>query len=577
MKIKRHSFLQGAVILTGSLIIVKIIGAFFRIPLNRIITENGMGYYNTAYSLYFVFYSLSTVGFPTAVAKLVAENYSQGNIKNIVKIKKIATLLFTIVGFLSMAIMVLIARPYTDNIENSLAFLPIITLAPSVFFCSILAIYKGYFQGLSNMTPTATAEVIEALGKLIFGLSTAYFTVDYLGEEYKRFGTVLGKSLHESDAMLQIYSLATTGAVLGISIGSLSACIYISIKYKLSKNQLLSIKSVGEEWSKSALLLRLIKTAIPIGIGAVAISISLFIDSSLLLTRLNAVTRENSNALLDIYMSYLPRENILNTETIPNYLYGCFSFTMAIYMLVPTISQSFAISALPAVTSAWAKANITSIKQNIEAVLRITSLFCLPAGFGLSVLSVPIASLLNGDNEGTLIISKLLVFLGVAAVFSALSIPVNAMLQAINKARLGVINLIIGLTLKIILNYVLCAVPEINVMGAATSTLICYLYICIANMYVLLANVPVKINVYSCIIKPFICTAIAIPATYYLSRYVLQNEVSMSINCIISLLFAVIIYCLSVLITRTLNETDIKMLPNGIKLVKKLRKYKLIT
>lgn len=569
---KKQTFLQGAAILSCSVISVKILGALFKIPLIGIVGENGMGYYNTAFSIYAVFYSLATAGFPTAISKLVSENYAKGRYENIVKIRKMAFPIFLFLGLISTFTMLIVAKPYTQYIGNELAYIPIIALSPSIFFCCLISVYKGYYQGLSNMYPTAFAELIEAAVKLVLGLAFSYACLNYLKSEYQISYTVLGKSLVENEANLYIYSLSASAALLGVSFGSFFAFLFFVFYNKLNKNKLIA-ENNNKAQSCKLLFKRLWKTAVPVGIGAVSISFCMLIDASVLQRQLSSLVQKFPNELLEIYINFLPSENAENISSIPNFLYGCYSFALTLFMLVPSLTQALAISALPSLANVWVTGNKKTISVNIEAILRITCLVAIPAGLGLTAVARPIVYVLNGGGGSSEITARILMLLGVSAVFSAVSIPINAMLQAIGKEKIAVINLIIALSLKITLSYFLSLVVSINILAACISTFCCYFYVCIANLIVLVKSSSIKIDLYSAVYKTLIASIISILITFAMSFYMMSANVDMKINLLCSVLAAVISYIILILCTKTLKESDFKMLPNSEKIIKKLKKY----
>ena len=183
----KQSFLHGALILLVAVAIVKVIGALFKIPLNLIITPVGMGYFSTAYNLYNPIFSLATAGFPIAIARLVSENYARGRFRDIRQIHKVSIPIFLTLGLLAFCLMFFGAKPYVSYATDSgdMNALPAIyLLSPAILFSSMVAIYRGYYEGLRNMYPTALSEVVEALFKLVLGLAGAYLVIQNGLNEY---------------------------------------------------------------------------------------------------------------------------------------------------------------------------------------------------------------------------------------------------------------------------------------------------------------------------------------------------------------------------------------------------------
>ena len=191
----RQSFLHGALILTAAILLVKVIGALFKIPLNWIISEDGMGYFSTAYNFYSPIFSLATAGFPIAIARLVSENYAKGNYRDIRMIHRASIPIFLTTGTVGFLIMELGARSYVNIVGNENALPSMIVLAPAILFSCLSSIYRGYYEGMRNMYPTALSEVTEALGKLVIGLSCAWAVITYGMNEYAASGTGFGQKM----------------------------------------------------------------------------------------------------------------------------------------------------------------------------------------------------------------------------------------------------------------------------------------------------------------------------------------------------------------------------------------------
>lgn len=571
----KQSFLQGALILTMGMMIVKLVGAFFKIPLANIITENGMGYFGTAYNFYAVLFSLATAGFPVAIAKMVAENHSLGRYNDVRQIHKVSLPIFLISGTVGTLVMAAGASMYSETVDSPGAWLPIIMLSPSIFFCCMSAVYRGYYEGLRNMYPTAVSQVIEALGKLVIGLFCAVITVYCLEQEYAESGTILGAGMNSSQAELSICSYAAAAAMLGVTAGSFFSFIYLVIYYRRRGDGLTKelCRSSPRPHSGKSVAKQLIYTAVPIGAGSLALSLSSLIDSTFLQQRLGNLMVTDSSVLFEMYQGIIPQANLMNPATVPNFLWGCYSNAMTIFMLVPSITLAFGVSALPSLAAAWMRRNRAEIKSGIESILRITLLFCLPAGLGISVLAEPISSLIYGSDTGSQITARILIVLGIAAVFSALSTPVSSMLQAVGRVDLPVKFLIASLILKIALNYVLCGIPQINVLGAGTGTLACYFFATVGEIYALLKVTKVKINFYSTFFKPLLSALVCAAGAWLSFRAVLRVGLPKEFSCLTAIVVAAVLYIVSLLLIRALTKDDIMMLPKGEKITNLLEKH----
>ncbi|MBE6731000.1 MAG: polysaccharide biosynthesis protein [Ruminococcaceae bacterium] len=571
----KQNFIEGAVILTIGMLLVKIVGALFKIPLANIITENGMGYFGTAYAFYSVVYSLATAGFPIAVARMVAENYSLKRYNDIRKIRRVSFPVFLIMGIIGTLCMVIGAPLYTKAVGNSGAFLSMAVLSPSIIFCCLSSVYRGYYEGLSNMLPTAVSQITESLSKLLLGLSAALCTVYFLNGEFAQYGTVLGEALSASDAALKVYSLAAAASISGVTLGSFFSFLYLFIYHKRKGDGItkeMYRMSPMPHKSKSVAK-KLLLTAIPIGIGALAMSIATLIDSTLLQNKLGEIMAADPATVLQMYEGLIPKENLSDVSTIPNFLWGCYSNAMTVFMLVGSVTQAIGISALPGLTEAYTKKNKAQIKKNVESVLRVTGLFCIPAGVGICVLSEPIAKFIYGSTSGSNITAKILVVLGIAAIFAALTTPITSMLQAVGRMEIPVIFIVSSLVIKVLINYFVCSIPEINILGAGTGTLICYLFVTVAELIAIKKVTKANVSVKDAMLRPFIAALFCGAAAYLMSNLIKNIGLDIKLNCVLSIVFAVIIYAVSVLLLKAVTKDEILMLPKGEKISKILEKH----
>lgn len=524
-----QTFIQGAMILTLGMFIVKLVGALFKIPLESVIKEYGMGLFNVAYNFYGPIHSLTIAGLPIAISRMVSKNHSLGRYKDIRKVKKVASPIFVVLGILGTLIMIL-GTPYYCNsiIGNKNAVLPMLALAPAILFSCLGAVYRGYYEGLKNMYPTAISEIIEAVSKLAIGLSLAVLATYLCNKEFLSYGTIFKISISSTDeAALVTLSVAAAGAILGVTCGSLFSFIFLSANYRIKGDGITAkmyssspAASSGKQIAKS-----LISTAVPIALGSVTANIGGLIDTTFLQSGLSKIVENSSDIIMTMYKGMIPDEYLRNPSAIPNFLYGCYALALTIYMLIPTITQAISTSALPNVTEVWLKKDKARIKKSIESVLGITTLFAFPAGFGISALALPITKLLYGDDPSAPIIASALLVLGFAAALAAISTPLSSMLQAVGRADLPVKILVVAMVIKISVNYVLCEIPEINILGAGVGSIFCYLFVVIAQTILLCRVTKVKISIANIFIKPCFSAAIC-AAVAYLTSFVITSLIN---------------------------------------------------
>lgn len=261
-------FFSGVIILTISNLIIKAIGALFKIPMTHIIGELGMGYYSSAYVVYTVFYMISTAGLPVAVSLLIAENRSKGRVRQVKKVFKISLILFLIIGSLGAAIMVFGAPAFADAIKSPNSRYSIMALAPTLFFICVASAYRGYFQGYQFMMPVAVSQLIEALCKLFLGIALAYYAIGLYGKT--------DGSIHFA-AAYAIFAV-TIGAGLGMLFLTLSKLLFKSRKYDAEFTDISGENRSTD--STSSILKSLALIALPITISSSVMSLTNLIDTA---------------------------------------------------------------------------------------------------------------------------------------------------------------------------------------------------------------------------------------------------------------------------------------------------------
>lgn len=575
MKRKQQGFLGGALVLLLAVAIVKGIGALFKIPLNAVIGDVGMGYFGTAYTLYNPVFSLATAGFPVAISRTASEWLARKRYRDVRRLHALSVPIFLLLGALACAFMLLAAPPFLSFInrgdQNALA--AVYTLAPAVFFGSLSAVYRGYYEGLGDMRPTAFSEVAEAVCKLVIGLSASCFVMHRAMEEYSAAGTVFGSPVtSEEYARSAALPWAAAAALLGVTVGSVISFLVLWLTYRLrgdgiTREQLARAPAPAR---RKTIVAALVRTAVPVALGALAVNLSSLVDTAFLQNRMNALMQTDAEALLSQYGSFLRPEDIAQGR-VPTALFGCYTNALTLFTIVPAMTQAFGISALPNVTAAWAGGSRVKLEHSVENVLRISALVTMPAGLALSVLADPIARLL-GYNP---ISGRILVLLGLGAVFAAVNVPINSMLQAVGRIDLPVKLLCTGLVIKVGLNYVLTGIPEINVMGAGVGTLVCYFFLAFFGLAALGRETGLHMRLFRLFGKPLLCACLAAAAgwqTAALAHRLWPGR----LEALPAMAVFLLVYGICVLLFRVLRRSDINALPGGEKIAKILEKHRWI-
>ena len=265
-------------------------------------------------------------------------------------------------------------------------------------------------------------------------------------------------------------------------------------------------------------------------------------------------------------------------EGINNYLYGTHGAALNIKNLIPTITLTLGISAIPVLSAAWERKDKTDIKKAIETVLRVTMMIAMPAGLGIAAIPGPILEIIySSQPEMIPIAAPMLRVYGIGIFLFAATSPMTNMLQAVGRMDIPIKSIAVGSCAKILLNFILIGNPEININGAPVSTTVCYIIIFVINLTSLLRVTKVKIDFISVYIKPFVSAA-ACGITAWGVNYVITEKLMLQsrIFTVVAIGAAAVVYAVLMLILKGIVKDDVEMLPKGEKIAKILAKFGLL-
>ncbi len=557
---KPQSFLHGSLILIIATALVKIIGAIYKIPLYNILDDTGVGYYTTVYDLYTPMYTIAMAGLPIAISRIVAEFVSLEKYKDAKTSFRVAKRAMLVTGGAAFLIMCLLSYPYALY-KNTLELIPcILSIAPCLLFCCVMSAYRGYYEGLRNMTPTAISQVIEAAGKLVFGLILAVVLLEITGS----------------------MTVAVCGSLMGITLGTAASSAYLVCKYRKTAKTDFTEEQLSlspEPKTERQALKMVVLIALPIVLGSLVTQVTTLIDNLMITARLESAIEKDALYIAEKYAGIIVYNNVTNIkEELPIILYGAHrGLAFSVYNLVPVLTSVLGVSAIPVLTTAWAKKNQPEVKSSIETVIRTTALVSFPAAMGLIAMGKEIVLLLYSGKPLSAEIAGLnLCVLGVSAIFAGLTAPSTSMLQAIGKQKIPLYNIAVGAVLKIVINYILVGTPEVNIVGVPVGTAVCYGYICIMNIIMLMKYGKTRIDIFGSILKPIFAAALCGLTAFGVKTLTAQFTASNFIISVLSIAAAVAVYILCVILFKIIKKSDIISLPKGEKLLKVLEKLKVI-
>ena len=602
---KKQSVLNGALVLSMAVVVITIIGAIYKMPLTSLIGGVGRGYFNSAYEIFTPIYAISMAGLPIAVARMVSENVALHHYGEARMVLKTALRMFFIIGILGTVVLFLISIPYTKYVAGPRNLPAVLAIAPSLFFCCIMSAYRGYYEGLQNMKPTAVSQIFEAVGKLAVGLGAAYAIV---AVGLKQFNTGLAAASQNipgslpskiivfgnpvanlAEANSTIYPISAAGAILGVTFGTIIGTLYLVVRHRIKGDGFTQedILNSPVPSSKKSIAKRLATIALPILTGALVFSVTNIIDTVTIQRRLAHAIAINPEIVKTMYATSLEAAKTLDSDLV-KYLWGVYGSSVDFKNLIPMFLVSLGVSALPALSAAWAVKDKRVINKTITSVLRITMIVALPAGIGIGVLAEPILTLIYGWGDSADIIpiaAPLVATYGFASAIISVSTPVTNMLQAIGRADIPLKALIAGASVKIISNYILVGTPQYNIKGAPLGSVLCYIIIVVVNLHYLQKISKVRPNALSVYIKPLIsailCGIMARLTYVFVCKLMTSNSADIplkivAIATLFSVISAVLVYVLSILLVKGIVKEDIITLPKGELIVKTLEKYRLL-
>ena len=533
-RISEKALVKQATILVTAGLLVRLLGFAYRIPMTAIIGNSGNAAYSAGFQIYNFLLILSSAGLPAAIGKMVSERLALKEYKNAHKVFIVALFGCGILSFLFMIVMFVFAEFIAVNICGiNNAEYTIRTLAPTVFIVGIMSVFRGYFQGMNNMMPTAISQIIEQIFNAIFSVLLAWLLIGK-GVEFGAAGGTAGTGI---------------GAVFGLAV---LLCGYFFIKPKIKKKVDLPMnyreETIGEIGTT------LVRIAVPIIIGTAMFSITNLADLGLAMDRLEA-----SGAFI-----YEEAE----------ILYGQLHGKYAVLTTLPVaISTAMATATIPSIATSVTLRETDEIKKKINLIIKLAMMVSIPAAVGMGVLAKPIFLLIFPTTpDGWELVSAG----SIAIIFLALNQIVTGILQGLGKVKIPAMNAAVGAVVKIALNYMLIVIPAINIKGAIISTTVCYMLVSILNVIALIKTVKFIPDLVSALVKP-IFSALVMSVICYFSYLLLDMAgIGNTISTLVAIVVGIGVYGVVMLLVKGINKEELSSIPMGNKMIPMFEKLRLI-
>lgn len=538
-KKKQTSFMKNVLMLMVAQVAIKILGFLYRLVIINIegFGDTGNGYYSTGYQIYSLLLTLSSVGIPTVISKLVSERVAIGDHKGAHKIFKTALKTFTTIGIVMSLGLFFGADFIAKNVINVEGVkYTLMVLAPAIMFVAAGAVLRGYFAGLGTMKPTSVTQTLEQFLNCVLTILFVYSTI--------------GK---DTAIMAAAGNLSSTIAII-------IAFIYIIIFYKKQKPEILEDcknQTVQMETKTTKQILKIIfAVSIPMTIGSLVAELNGTIDT---LTVSNCIQKAFQGALEG-------GKEALEAKAMQ--LSGMVSKIETIIRLPLAINAAFCTALVPAIAASLAKKDKETAIKRLSFSFFLSIIIIAPCAVGLMTLAEPILKTIYPNSyEGATILQ----ITSISMIFVALSYVINGGLYGLGKTHIPAIALAIGAGVKTILNIILVSNPKINILGSPISSTVCQGINFIICSWCLSKYIKLDIKFSKHIFKPlFSAGTMGIAA--YLIHKTLINVIGNSKATIIAIFVGIITYAIMIIATKTLNKEDMYMIPFGTKLYKLLTK-----
>ncbi|WP_408955221.1 oligosaccharide flippase family protein [Natroniella sp. ANB-PHB2] len=529
---KKNTLLKGTAILAGASFVSKFLGFIYKAVLSRLIGAEGLGIYEKAYPIYTMILTISIVGIPVAISKLVAEKRAEGKEDIADFIFQIALKVSFVIGLLAAIIVGVLARPMARYLLDDInVYYSILAIAPAIFLVSIMATYRGYFQGWQQMKPTAVSQMIEQLFRIIIMIILAYLLIPY-GVEFGAAGAAAG---------------AFFGAIAGLAI-----LLVIYYRFQANRDLIPESKSIEKPTIKEVLN-QIFSLAIPVTLGGLILPLMRLIDASMITRRLEVAGYSLQAA---------------------TGLYGQFNGMAMTLVRFPTvIAASLAVSLVPAISEAYALDADKLAKRRIAKAFKLTLYVAIPASLGLFILAEPLTEMIFANAEAAIPLR----YLSIGVVAIGLQQVTSSILQGFDRPKLPARNLFLGALLNVALNYTLTAMPHLGIRGAAVGTAAGFSLAAGLNIWGVFKIARPSFDYQTLILKPLISGGVMSVFVFVVYEGLLKVGQYKILSTLFSILVGILSYGLVLLLTAAITREDLEVLPRvGIKLINFLDKFGLV-
>ncbi|MDA8234623.1 MAG: stage V sporulation protein B [Clostridia bacterium] len=522
----RTSFVYGAAILVAASLFNRIVGFTYQILIIDLIGAKGIGLVNMVLPMYILAVVLATLGIPLAVSKFVAGELARGDLSRVSIIFRTSLMFLTASGLLISMVLYWGTPFLMDHIFiNPLVEKAFLALIPGVFIVSVCSAFRGLFQGLLHMTPTALSQVIEQTVRVTTALALASYLLPR-GIEYAAVGV-------------------STGLILG-ELAGLIAMIIIFLRHQRQH----PLPQVTFSLPRGIDLLRsMFSVSVPVTLSRIVATILLSLEASIIPKRLLVAGYTMEQATI---------------------IYGQLTGMAINIMVLPGIvTNALATTLVPAISEAVAQQNQSILRSRIIEALRLTLLVALPSFVTFFLLPSQITGLLFHNPEA----GVLLQVLSFGGVFYYLQQTTNSILVGHGLAKIPLRNLVIASLLEIIGLFYLTGSPALGIKGAAYAVNISFFVVAILNLAAVLKLIGWKLEIRNLLLMPMLSAGVMAVVMHYSYQYIFYLSKSNLLATVTSLNASFITYFIALFFTGAIGYQDIRRIPGvGGRIISLLQK-----
>lgn len=544
----KNYLVQGSILAVAS-IIAKIIGMIYRFPLTNTLGNEGNSYYSTANEVYNIVLMISSFSLPLAVSKLVSERIHKGEFKNAHRVF-LCAMRFALIAGGALALLTYVfagvITKYVLSIE--LAVYALRVLAPAIFVFAIVGVFRGFFQGYSNMTPTAVSQVIEQIVNAIFTVVCANIMYSYgVSLAQENGNELLGPAWGAAGG--------TFGTVVSITVAMLFMMFVYTVQKSTLKRQMRRDVTTHLE-SERAIYRTMILTIIPIVLSTLIYNISNVADQGVF----------NKVLLSQGY-----------TEKQYTSIWGIYSGQFRVLMNVPlSLASCLAPSVVPSLTAAMARGDRGDARRKIRTSVRFTMIITIPCAVGMAALAKPILTMLYPSLEtGRPLAVGIMQAGALLIILYAFSTLTTGILQGLGKLQTPLINNAAALVIHFILLYVMLTAGNLNIYAVVWSNICFALIVSVLNAIAIARFLHYRQEWKRTFLIPVI-VSIIMGAAAYLVYQLFHLVFGNTISVLFAILSGVATYGIGLISFKGITVEEIAALPKGHLIVRLLRKTGLV-